>query len=102
MEHNPYAPFKLPQAVQESPLFTKLLSNDVVAQIVVPMIFQHHSTAWKLAATCREASNLMSFYIVRQPFRQNLHSRLLTAASESLGYGWHFQGWWVVQQLRAT
>ncbi|KAG4442443.1 hypothetical protein IFR05_002045 [Cadophora sp. M221] len=50
--------FKLPQASQKSPLFTKMFTNDVVARTLLRLIFQNHSSAWQFWSTCQEMTHV--------------------------------------------
>ncbi|PBP21032.1 hypothetical protein BUE80_DR008205 [Diplocarpon rosae] len=57
------APFKLERATQISQLWTKLMANNDLARILVDLLFQNHSTAWKFGATCRDATILIGNHI---------------------------------------
>ncbi|KAL2063477.1 hypothetical protein VTL71DRAFT_5282 [Oculimacula yallundae] len=47
--------FKLPQAKQiSSLLLNKLFATDDIARTLLPIIFKHHSSAWRFWSTCQE------------------------------------------------
>lgn len=52
----------MPEAEQESLLFTKLLSNELVRQKLTDLLFINHSTAWKFAATSRQSWRYITHY----------------------------------------
>ncbi|CAL3972415.1 unnamed protein product [Diplocarpon coronariae] len=67
------APFKLEKATQTTPFWTKLMANNDLARIMVDLLFQNHSTAWKFGATCRVATFLIGNYINHWDMTGTIH-----------------------------
>lgn len=57
--------FKLPQADQNSLLFTKLFTNDIILREILTLVFRNHSSSWKFWSTCQEMIQIYDSQIVR-------------------------------------
>ena len=99
---NPEPRFTLPQAAQQSSLFTRLFANDVTSRKLLGLIFEKHSTAWKFWSTCQEMTQIYDTYMVRPHFLTLtlpvLSCWLLCLAF--MGYDWNTWRWWIFPQLR--
>jgi hypothetical protein len=71
-QHPADSVLSLPMINQESVFFTKLMNVDDTAFLVLKLVFRHHNSAWKLAATCQQMWRLISKNVVSIPSCQTL------------------------------